>query len=158
MDGGLGGWEPGNTPHRVSDGAGRRLPAGADVVLQIHYHKSGKPETDRTKVGLYFAKGPVAKVEKTVPVACRGIRIPAGAASHVVKAESFVLPKDPTVPGATPHMHLIGRRMTITATTPDGKTTELLRIDDRDFNWQESDYFREPLRLPKGARIDVEAV
>ena len=25
---------------------------GADVVLQVHYHKSGKPETDRTKVGL----------------------------------------------------------------------------------------------------------
>ena len=36
-----------------------RCRAGADVVIQVHYHPSGKPETDRTRIGLYFCRKPV---------------------------------------------------------------------------------------------------
>ena len=49
--GGLGGWAPGNEPRLLSDGIGIYLPKGADIILQVHYHPSGKPETDRTKIG-----------------------------------------------------------------------------------------------------------
>ena len=89
----------------------------------------------------------------------REFRIPAGAERHVVRA-SFVLP--PTwhlhAIGVSPHMHLLGREMRVTATYPDGRTRSLIYIDDWDFHWQGSYTFREPVPLPGGTRLDVEAV
>ena len=60
-EGELDGWAPGKAPHRLGDGMARYLPPNADVLLQVHYHKTGKPEQDRTAVGLYFAREPVDK-------------------------------------------------------------------------------------------------
>jgi hypothetical protein len=57
--GGLGGWAPGMLPRHLPKGTGYFLPKGADIVLQLHYHRTGKIEKDRTSVGLYFAKSPV---------------------------------------------------------------------------------------------------
>ena len=57
--GALGGWAPGITAHYLPAGVATQVPAGARIVLQVHYHKDGKPETDLSRVGLYFAKGPV---------------------------------------------------------------------------------------------------
>ena len=59
--GDMGGWVPGIEPTRLPDGFGKALPRKADIIVQIHYHPSGKPETDRTQVGLYFAKKPVKR-------------------------------------------------------------------------------------------------
>src|SRR5207237_1245192 len=55
------GWAPGNDPRFLPAGVGNLLPKGADIVLEVHYHKDGKPERDQTQIGVYFAKGPVDK-------------------------------------------------------------------------------------------------
>ncbi len=55
------GWYPGKAAHRFDDGVARYVPAGSDFLLQVHYHKTGRPEADRTSVGLYFARKPVDK-------------------------------------------------------------------------------------------------
>src|SRR5262249_21995246 len=60
--GDLGGWAPGNEPSRLPDGVGRALPKGADVIVQVHYHPSGKPESDRPRIGLHFARSPVKQI------------------------------------------------------------------------------------------------
>ena len=57
--GGLGGWAPGSGAGPLPDGVGYRLPKGSDIVIQIHYHRNGRAEKDRTRIGLYFAKKPV---------------------------------------------------------------------------------------------------
>src|SRR4029077_7919804 len=57
----LWGWAPGRRPQWSPAGTARSLPDGADVLLQVHYHKSGKPETDATSIGVYFARGPIDK-------------------------------------------------------------------------------------------------
>ena len=54
----LGGWAPGQLAHKLPDGYGWLLPKGADVVMQVHYHRNGRVEKDRTSIGLYFAKKP----------------------------------------------------------------------------------------------------
>jgi hypothetical protein len=154
--GGLGGWAPGNMPHYLPDGCGKRLPAGSDVVVQIHYHKSGKPEKDRTRVGLYFAKSAPAKLAHTFPLASRRLVIPAGD-EHYRTTATMTVPADVQVIGVTPHMHLLGRQMKVTATLPDGKVQPLIDIPDWDFNWQDSYYFKEPVKLPRGTKIDLEA-
>ena len=66
----LGGWTPGNDAHPFGDGVGLELPRNADVVMQVHYHPSGKPETDRTRLGLYLSKTPAP------PGARMGLRLP----------------------------------------------------------------------------------
>ena len=53
--GGLGGWAVGTTPAFLSDGQAWPLAKGTDLVLQMHFHPTGKPETERSIVGLYFA-------------------------------------------------------------------------------------------------------
>ena len=59
--GSLGGWAPGQIAARLlPEGTGFLLPKGADVVMQIHYHRNGRVEKDRTAIGLYFAKKKVA--------------------------------------------------------------------------------------------------
>jgi hypothetical protein len=58
-------WTPGSRARFAPDGAGYLLPAGADVLIQMHYHKSGKPETDATSVGLYLSDKPTLKEVRT---------------------------------------------------------------------------------------------
>ncbi|HEU4753482.1 MAG TPA: redoxin domain-containing protein, partial [Armatimonadota bacterium] len=52
----LGLWTPGTSPRLLPAGVGRPLPKGADLLLQVHYHRSGKPETDRSQIGIHFAR------------------------------------------------------------------------------------------------------
>ena len=57
----------------------------------------------------------------------------------------------------TPHMHLLGREMKVTATYQDGTVRPLIHIDDWDFNWQGTYTFVQPIALPAGTRIDMVA-
>lgn len=159
--GGLGGWAPGNRPRRLPAGMGRPLPREAKVVIQIHYHKTGKEELDQTKVGLYFSKTAVDRPVRALPVLpfagpWGGMRIPAGAADHEVKA-SMTLPRDLLAVAVTPHMHLLGKQMKVDAVLPGGEVKPLVWIKDWDFNWQESYTFREPVLLPEGTRLEMSA-
>lgn len=71
---------------------------------------SGKPETDQSEIGVYFAKGPVEKTVFSVPMMHRDLTIPAGD-SHYQVTSTFVTPIDLEVIGIAPHMHLLGQDM-----------------------------------------------
>jgi mono/diheme cytochrome c family protein len=151
----IGGWAPGNVTRLLPDGIAIPVPKGSDIVIQVHYNLNGKPETDRTQVGLYFAKAPVDKRARLFPLAGR-VNIPAGDADHVVTS-SMPVPSDVTLRSVMPHMHLLGRAMKISATLPDGKEVPLVNVPDWDFNWQMSYAFKEPVKLPRGSRVTLEA-
>jgi hypothetical protein len=162
--GGLGGWAPGKRPRPSPEGVGRYLPAGSDLLIQVHYHRSGKPETDASRVGLYFARGPVDKqlVGGAVMPPRPGIfarpklLIPAGEAGYEVKG-SMTLSEDSHITAVVPHMHWIGKDFRMTLTRPDGSKSTLIRIDDWDFNWQGTYEFVTPVAAPKGTRLDLVA-
>ena len=86
--------------------------------------------------------------------ALAGVDIPAGAKGYE-KTDSFTLPVDVEAFGVNSHAHYLGKAMELTATLPDGKVIDLLRINDFDFNWQEQYQFEEFVRLPKGTRLDA---
>jgi mono/diheme cytochrome c family protein len=155
-NGGVGGWAPGNLPRFLPKGIGRRLPKGADIVAQMHYHKTGKPETDSTSVGLYFAKEPVEKQMRTWPLTNLGIDIPPNAPRHEVKA-SMKVPADVHLLTVTPHMHLLGREMKVSATLPDGTRKELVWIKDWDYRWQDTYRYKQGIPIPKGSQLDLVA-
>jgi hypothetical protein len=132
------------------------MPKGTDIVLQVHYHKSGKPEVDRTKLAIYFCKEPVDKRFRWVPVINPFINIPPGEAGHEERA-AMPLMNDATLLNVTPHMHLLGREMSVVATKPSGEQVKLVRIPDWDFNWQTTYTFKDPIRLPKGSNLSLVA-
>lgn len=148
----MGGWAPGTTPKPLPDGVGRLLKKGAKIVLEVHYHKNGKKEKDRTSIGLHFAKKPVTKPLRWYEMANLQFRIPAGAEKHLVLTGKRV-DRDIRVLAIAPHMHLLGREVKVEAHLPDGTRRTLIEIDDWDFNWQDFYHFKEPVRLPRGTRI-----
>ncbi|MBN9119218.1 MAG: redoxin domain-containing protein [Planctomycetes bacterium] len=157
--GGLGGWAPGQLGVRYPEGSGTLLPKESDILLQVHYHRTGKPEKDRTKIGLYFAKGPVGKPWNTLVIT--GMSpisfIPAGKADHKEKGSGW-LTGDATVYSVMPHMHLLGKSVKITMTPPDGAPQVLVDIDRWDYNWQETYWLAKPIAAKAGTRFDIEAV
>jgi hypothetical protein len=158
--GGLSGWAPGIQPRVTDEGVGMLLPRGATVVLQMHYNNNAtENRTDRTRVGLHFAKGPIDKRQRGFAIVNRTFTIPPGERRYEVRG-SLTVPagRDLHVNTIAPHMHLLGREMKVTATYPDGKVRPLIHIDDWDFNWQGNYTFTQPIPLPAGTRIDMVAV
>jgi Tol biopolymer transport system component len=157
--GGLGGWAVGGTPAFLPDGHALPLAKGTDLILQLHLHPTGKPEMERSTVGLYFAdKAPDRKLAgiglPTLFGIGSGIDIPAGEKNFTIQ-DSMTLPVDVRVFSAMAHAHYLGKEMKATATLPDGTIQPLLWIQDWDFNWQDRYAYKQPLLLPKGTRIDV---
>jgi hypothetical protein len=154
---GLGGWAPGNRPRPLPDGVGMSLPAGSTVVMQVHYSaRSGIREPDRTSVGLHYVHPPVERRLPFLPVINLSFAIPAGAPDHEVTASIPFLPFALHVLNVTPHMHLLGRKMTVTATPPGGGQVCVVNVPDWDFHWQAT-YTYPPIALPFGSRIDLSA-
>ena len=154
--GDLGGWAPGTQPSFLPEGVGRSLPRKADIVVQVHYHPSGKPETDRTTVGLYFSRTPIRQTLHWNAALNIGMKLPAGKADTEIKA-NWQVPVDVTALGIAPHMHLLGKDMTMTATLPDGRNLDLIKINDWDFDWQNNYWFERPIDLPRGSTLRVVA-
>jgi thiol-disulfide isomerase/thioredoxin len=152
----LGGWAPGNTPLLLPDGVGRRLPAKCHVVIQVHYHKSGREEVDRSKLGIYLHKTPVRQELAEEAIASRLLFIPAGAERHRATG-GITLREDSTILAILPHMHLLGTEIKVTATLPNGEVQPLVWVDDWEFNWQETYVYKSPMALPRGTRVDLEA-
>jgi hypothetical protein len=156
---GIGGWVPGMSPRFYPEGIAQRLPPHSNLVVQLHLHPSGKPEVERGRLALYFASEPPAKslVSFQVPPVfgfAMGIDIPPGEAHYQIE-DTVVLPADVEAFGARAHAHYLAKNMKMTATLPDGSTKGLLWIDDWDFGWQDSYFYKTPFVLPKGTRIEV---
>ncbi len=152
--GGLGGWAPGLTPPPRDPELSLPLPKGADVVIQIHYHPSGKPETDQSSLGLSYS-GPPARGRTSLMLFQHHLDMAPGDSHYVAKA-SLTLPRDVQLIGLTPHAHYLCKDMKVTATLPDGSSKPLIWIKDWDFNWQNAYRYKTPLELPKDTRIDME--
>lgn len=155
----LGGWAPGQLGTKLPENSGILLPKEAEIVLQVHYHRTGKPEKDRTKIGLYFAKKPVEKPWASLAVGGMSIfgAIPADKAKHVLKGSAWTT-ADANIHSVMPHMHLLGKSVKITMTPPGGDTVVLIDIAHWDYNWQESYWFAKPQFAKAGTRFDIEAV
>lgn len=155
--GGMGGWAPGQVPRHLPPGTGYLLPKGADVVVQVHYHRNGRVEKDRTSIGLYLAQKPVARRYQGAVIAGRFFFIPAGN-DHFRVQGSMWIDQDCELHSVMPHMHMIGREIKATMTPPGGQPQTLVAIKDWDYNWQETYFFKNPIQVKSGTRFDVEAI
>jgi len=145
-------YAPGTAPQVFRPGTAMRLPPGGTLMLQMHYTSNGTAGTDRSKVGMIFAKEPpTAEIEASQFINTL-FTIPAGAADHRVDA-SVGFAQDAVLWGIFPHTHVRGKRWSYTLALPDGTMKPLLSVPKYDFNWQTYYMFKEPLEIPKGSRI-----
>ncbi len=166
---------PGRGYEAYTAGAAKRLPAGEFVHWVIHYNATGRPETDRSRLGFWFTTEPVTH---EIINSLSGL----GPSSYIVEGEELfksdrgsgrdlpVIPpwvenwgvtsitaivNDITIYGVTPHFHLRGKNMTYVLTYPDGESEVLLSVPKYDFNWQHYYDLETPMKVPAGSKLTI---
>lgn len=145
-------YTPGNSSDSWPRGLAKKIKAGSDLVLQVHYTANGKAGADRTRIGVVFAKEPPKQAVLTLQMGNDKFVIPPGDANYRV-AVSGTLPNDATLISLFPHMHLRGKGFEYLIVAPNGKIETLLKVDRYDFNWQLNYRLAEPRMLPAGTRL-----
>jgi hypothetical protein len=145
-------YAPGTNPQVAPAGTAFRLEPGGILELQMHYTATGQPTSDRTKVGITFSTESSPREVRAQHFMNMTLKLPAGAADVAVTTD-FEFLNNATVWGLFPHTHLRGKRWAYTLELPNGETKSILLVPRYDFNWQTYYMFKEPLQVPKGAKI-----
>jgi hypothetical protein len=152
------GYSPGMQPQRFDiDHSAKLIPAGSDIVLQVHYTPNGKITVqDQTRIVLTLAKTPPPRRFYSAVVNSAKWEIPPGDANYEGHARlTFGEPVELVF--VQPHMHVRGKDMTVRLVYPGGETETLLSVPHYDFNWQIIYYLAKPLHLPQGTKVEVTA-
>ncbi len=152
----LAGWAPGNTQPPMPPGVAVTLEGNSRIAMQVHYHPDGTEQQDTTRVGLYFTDEPNLKELLGLPLVNMNFTIPAGAERYEVTAQfpAFV---NATIHSLLPHMHLLGREIKLELIR-NGQSQTVIRIDDWDFDWQDTYWLEEPLPVPAGTLVKMTCV
>jgi len=150
------GFAPGEDPAMYAPGFARKVPAGSNLLFQIHYTPNGTAQKDTTTVGLIYAKAPVKHSVVTRPVLEARFVIPAGDPNYEVKSV-YTFNEAAHLYSFMPHMHLRGKDFVYRAVFPDGTSKVLLSVPSYDFSWQTYYVAKEPIAVPKGTRIECVA-
>jgi hypothetical protein len=147
-------YAPGSSPDEWPDGLAKFVPAGSDLVFQMHYTTNGHADSDQTSIGLVFAKAPVKQRVLTLQLnGGGGLPIPPGAENYEVEVHG-TLPNDCALLSLFPHMHVRGKRFEYNIVHPDGTKEILLRVN-YDFYWQMSYRLADPRPLKAGTKLQA---
>ena len=150
------GYVPGAGTPLVPPGLALVIPKGSDILVQMHYHRSGKPEIDSSSVAIYLAKDDIRKdrvYAATTINARKFFVMPPGIRRKVV--EEWPVNDDCLVTALCPHGHMLTVSQTLTLIDPDGKEKTLIQVPNYDFNWQMGYEFKQPIAVKKGSKIRV---
>lgn len=157
QEGGLAAFLPGRPPDVFPDGSAKWIPPGAKLEFVIHYARiEGRPQRDRTSVGLYLAPGKPERVLRRMDLRNFFMQIPAGAGNHEVR-RCYEFEADKMLLSFTPHMHYRGKDVRYEVVRADGRRETLLYVPKYDFNWQLVYRLRDPVLIEKGSRLIVTA-
>ncbi len=147
---------PGSNGFVAPPGKAKLIPAGSDIIFQMHYTPDGKETLERSRIGLVFAKEPPTERIFNVGLNNLSLRIPPGESHHRVDT-NIVIPNDVTLARITPHMHLRGSGFGLEVTYPSGERESILDVPRFDFNWQMTYVLDKPRLLPKGTKVHMTA-
>jgi len=148
-------WLPGQEPEPARATA-FRVPAGAQIAVRIHYKKTwqfeGKALTDRSTVGIYFAKEAGPQELLTLPLEATA------PAASTTKDLTFTktLSEDVQAVAVSPDDVPANISVQMVAIRPDGSRTPMIRLSTRP-DWSRRYWFERPLSFPRGTRIEVTA-
>ena len=150
----LAAYVPGLIPELYPPGMAKRIPAGAELIFQMHYTPNGSPQEDLSQIGLILAEPEtITHQVMTSSAVNRRLEIPPYAADYSISGYSPRSEREVQLLALMPHMHLRGKAFSYALQSPAGELTPLLSIPQYDFNWQTAYRLAEPLLLPAGSRI-----
>ena len=159
----IGGYVPGVRAGLAPPDAVYLIPAGSDLTAQVHYVRTGKTETDSSRIGIWLAdRGPdAAPIQKTMNIiylsGSFGV-VPPGVTAFRVTG-NYTLPRAAEITEITPHSHLLARWMEVRAWLPNEQKPQLvIRVPKWDYNWQSPYFFERPQPFPAGTRFEVECL
>jgi cytochrome c5 len=155
-DGMIVAWAPGTGAFKFPAGTGLSLKSTDAVVLQIHYFQSGKePAGTKDQTGFAFKFADSVQTPLLIaPVGKSGFRIPAGNASYSYTGSFGPLPVSLKVYGTMPHMHVLGTGYELSVSNGSNPSTCIAKSDRYDFSNQVTYFFKEPVLVPAGAKVD----
>lgn len=155
----LNAWVPGADTLENPSGARSLVPPDSSIMLQIHYHRSGKPEVDDgSRIAIWFDKEKPKKY--VIPyIADTNFRIIPKGVENYRSTGSKVIPSDCKLWLVGVHMHQLGKEFRAWH-QPKGSTERKLifELKNWDFNWQSRYFLKEHISLEKGSIIHVEAI
>jgi len=130
------------------------VPKGSDIVFNLHYTAIGEATTDRSTVGLVFAKEPPKKryYVDDGPTALNLAIPPGDRNAEVVSELTTTAPMELVY--LQPHMHLRGKDMEFQLHYPSGESETVLR-GEWNFDWQLGYELEAPIPIPVGTRMVV---
>jgi hypothetical protein len=146
-------YTPGNSSEVWTPGVAKKIPAGSELVLQMHYTATGKATTDRTSIGVVFAKSPPRQQVLTLQMSNDRFVIPPGDPDYRVSVFG-TLPNDAVLIGMLPHMHLRGKSFEYRIDHGNGAIETLLKVSHYDFHWQIDYRLATPRLLRAGTRLE----
>jgi hypothetical protein len=157
----IGGWTPGASVDNLPTGMGVKLHANTKIVVQIHYPMGSDSQMDSTRMNFKFSSSSVREVFMAAILnETRLINGPLYIPANTVRSftERYTITGlNYTLISAAPHMHLLGQSIKSYFVDNIGDTTKLINIPDWDFHWQGGYYFRQPIKIPIGAKLYAEA-
>ena len=172
-------WAPGSTPIQAPPGVALSIPSTGRLVMQVHYHPTGAPQTDgatslqlRKYAGIpeYIASMALMGNSRRASAGGMGLqpgpndgaeaefKIPAGAQNHTETMRLAVPADGPAnyIWAVGTHMHYVGTdmRIGITRAAPGAEPADecLLQTPNWDFNWQRGYLYDVPIAEAPTAR------
>ncbi|MBI2679662.1 MAG: thiol-disulfide isomerase [Candidatus Solibacter usitatus] len=146
-------YSPGNVPEQWPPGLAKLIKAGSDLVLETHYTPNGHATSDRSKLGLVFARTPPSQRVMTLQMGNDRFLIPPGHPHYAVSVRG-TLPNDATLLGYFPHMHLRGQSFEYNLVERGSARRPLLRVTPYNFYWQLFYRLATPLPLKAGTELE----
>jgi hypothetical protein len=147
-------WLPGQDPEPLDGQVALRLPANATIVARVHYKKTwqleGKPISDRSTIGIYFAPGSGKRPLTAIALTSEPVRPLAGPTFSFSRS----LEKDAELLAVEPDQAPPNVTLRVEAVRPDGSRAAIARFTVRP-DWNRRYWLEQPLLLPRGARIEV---
>ena len=145
-------WLPGDHAVSLDSGMGFQVPALAELIVRVDYKKTWQYErqamSDQSTIGLYFADASATDVQVIRALNPATADSPATFATTINEAvRAIALYADPELSGAD---------VKVAAARPDGSIEELIAFRPR-ADWARRYFFREPITLPRGTRLQVRA-
>jgi len=144
-------YAPGSSPDAWPETMAKFVPAGSDLVFQMHYTSNGAADQDQTSIGIVFSKSLPKQRVITLQLNNHALIIPPGADDFRVEVQG-TLPNDATLLSLFPHMHLRGKRFEYDVVHDDGTVEVLLRVNYH-FHWQLSYRLADPRLLKAGTKL-----
>jgi len=156
-------YAPGSSPDSWPGNMAKLIPAGSDLVFQMHYTSNGHAASDQASIGLIFSKQQPAQRILTLQLTNDHFVIPPGDPNYRAEARG-TLPNDAILMSFLPHMHLRGKRFEYNLIHRNEKTSgkpayeiePLLRVNYH-FHWQMSYRLAEPRYLKAGTELQAVA-